>query len=91
MESTNIGMANFDNVYETYPTAVPKQPWPGQGEGLGTPVPGPVCKPADGCFKASHVVPGGPFLINTFLAQPDRRYIPAGAIPIREGTLCKNS
>lgn len=52
---------------------------------------GPKCLPEDGCFKASHVTPGGPFLINTYLQQPDRSYIPAGAVPIREGTLCKNN
>lgn len=72
-------MANFNKVYSEYP-AVPQREYKG-----------PVCKPSEGCFIASHVTPQTDFLINTYLLQPDRSYIPAGAVPIREGTLCKNS
>lgn len=52
---------------------------------------GPECQPEDECFKDSHVAPGGIFLTNTYLTRPDRKYIPAGAVRVREGTLCKNN
>lgn len=79
-------MASFPRTYEKYPTAVPLQQWP------GTPTPGPVCVPAQGCFKASHVDPDTRFLQNTYLMRPDRSYgNGAVAVPIREGDLCRNT
>lgn len=76
---SGLTMADFDTVYSEYP-AVPARNYNG-----------PKCSPKDACFKASHVTPQTDFLINTYLLQPDRSYIPAGAVPIREGTLCKNN
>lgn len=74
-------MADFDKTYSLYPTAVPKVPFKG-----------PRCEPRDGCFPASHVTPHSNFLINTYLIRPDRRYNqPVGAVPIREGMLCRNT
>jgi len=74
-------MADFDKSYSMYPTAVPNVPYHN-----------PQCSPDDGCFPASHVTPHSNFLINTYLTRPDRSYIqPAGAVPIREGMLCKNT
>ena len=74
-------MADFDKTYSMYPTAVPKVEFKG-----------PVCDPAQGCFPASHVTPQSKFLINTYLTRPDRSYgQPAGAVPIREGDLCRNT
>jgi hypothetical protein len=74
-------MADFDQTYSTYPTAVPKVAFTG-----------PKCEPKDGCFPASHVTPQSKFLINTYLIRPDRSYNqPAGAVPIREGMLCRNT
>ena len=73
-------MANFDTVYSQAPLALKPREYKG-----------PVCKPSNDCFIASHVTPQTDFLINTYLLQPDRKYSPAGAIHIREGTLCKNN
>ena len=86
MANCNITMDSFPQAYETYPTAVPLQQWP------GTPTPGPVCLPAQGCFIASHVDPDTQFLQNTYLMRPDRAYgAGAQAVPIREGDLCRNT
>ena len=41
-------------------------------------------------FPASHVIPQSEFLQNTYLMRPDRKYIPAAAVPIRAGNLCRN-
>lgn len=77
----NLVMADFDQAYSTYPTAVPKVAFKG-----------PKCSPKDGCFAASHVTPQKDFLINTYLTRPDRSYNqPTGAVPIREGMLCRNN
>ena len=74
-------MADFDKTYSMYPTAVPSVKFTG-----------PKCSPEDGCFPASHVAPQTNFLINTYLIRPDRSYNqPAGAVPIREGMLCRNT
>ena len=50
----------------------------------------PQCNPSAGCFPASHVAPQTEFLQNTYLMRPDRKYMPAGAVPIRAGNLCRN-
>ncbi len=50
----------------------------------------PQCNPSAGCFPASHVTPQTEFLQNTYLMRPDRKYMPAGAVPIRAGNLCRN-
>lgn len=53
----------------------------------------PVCKPEQGCFPASHVVPQSEYLINTYLTRPDRSYNQPGgsSVAIREGMLCRNN
>lgn len=50
----------------------------------------PECNPSAGCFPASHVAPHTEFLQNTYLMRPDRKYMPAGAVRIRAGNLCRN-
>ena len=50
----------------------------------------PMCNPSAGCFPASHVAPQTEFLQNTYLMRSDRKYMPAGAVPIRAGNLCRN-
>jgi hypothetical protein len=87
---SDLVMAKFPKTYKSYPTAVGPKPWPSSG--AGTPVPGPKCTPEGSCFVASHVPPGGPWLINTYLNQPDKKYVgPAGAAAVREGMLCRNT
>jgi hypothetical protein len=72
-------MADFDEAYSQAPTSVPAREYNA-----------PVCNPANGCFPASHVTPQGDFLINTYLTRPDKMAAAAGAIPVREGALCKS-
>jgi len=72
-------VADFDTVYNQ--TAKPSGP---------PSVFKPECNPSDGCFPASHVAPQTEFLQNTYLMRPDRKYMPAGAVPIRAGNLCRN-
>ena len=75
-----LGMSDFNAAYSQAPTSVP-------ADSYHT----PKCEVDKGCFAASHVTPNdGTFLINTYLARPDRKYQPAGAVAIREGTLCRN-
>lgn len=74
-----LGMSDFDAAYSQPPTSIPTERYYT-----------PKCEVAQGCFAASHVTPNKDFLINTYLARPDRKYQPAGAVPIREGTLCRN-
>lgn len=75
-------MADFDQTYSTYPTAVPPSKYYA-----------PKCLPSDGCFPASHVVPQDKFLVNTYLTRPDRSYNQPGgtSVAIREGDLCRNN
>ena len=68
-------VANFDTAYSQPPTAVPPKAY---------------YQPKPGMFPASHVAPQTEFLQNTYLMRPDRKYMPAGAVPIRAGNLCRN-
>jgi len=73
-------MSDFNDAYSQAPTSIPTEPHFT-----------PKCEVNTGCFAASHVTPNdGKFLINTYLSRPDRKHEAAGAIPIREGTLCRN-
>ena len=70
-------VADFDTAYSQPPTAVPPKAYYQP-------------KPGSEQFPASHVAPQTEFLQNTYLMRPDRNYIPAAAVPIRAGNLCRN-
>ena len=70
-------VADFDTAYSQSPTSVPAKSYFQP-------------KTSSGQFPASHVTPQTEFLQNTYLMRPDRQYIPAAAVPIRAGNLCRN-
>ena len=72
-----LNIANFDEVYATKPTNVEQIP----------------CQPPT-CFVASYppVSPAGkegPFFVNTYLLQNDRKFETFGAVKVRSGDLEK--